>query len=41
VIAKIQDYLRDLAQRMRDDKVQTAKYIIYTVSRPHLFVGRS
>jgi hypothetical protein len=34
VIAKVHEYLRDLAQRMRDDKIQTAKYIIYTVSRP-------
>jgi len=32
VVQKIQDYLRDLAQQMREEKIPNAKYTIYTVS---------
>ena len=32
VIAKVHDYLRDLSERMREEKVPNQKYIIYTVS---------
>lgn len=32
VVGKIQSYLRELAERMREEKVPNAKYIIYTVS---------
>ena len=34
VITKIQEYLRELAQQMREEKVPNQKYIIYTVSLP-------
>ena len=32
VVGKIQAYLREMAQTMREEKIPTAKYIIYTVS---------
>lgn len=32
VVAKIHEYLRELAQQMRDGKIPNQKYIIYTVS---------
>lgn len=35
VITKIHEYLRDLAQKMREEKVATSKYIIYTVRPPN------
>ena len=31
-VSKIQDYLRTLAQQMREDKIPNQKYIIFTVS---------
>ncbi len=34
VVAQIQEYLRELAQSMRDEKIPHQKYIVYTV-RPH------
>ena len=32
VVGKIHEYLRELAQQMRDEKIPNQKYIIYTVS---------
>ena len=35
VISKVLDYLRDLAQQMREEKIPNQKYVIYTVSSPY------
>ena len=34
VVERVHEYLRDLSQRMRDEKIPAQKYIIFTVSRP-------
>lgn len=39
VVAKIHEYLRELAQQMRDEKIPNQKFIIYTVSVPLLLDG--
>lgn len=38
VVSKIHEYLRELAQKMREEKVPNQKYIIYTVSHCSLFL---
>lgn len=35
VVGKIHEYLRELSEKMRDDKIPAQNYIIYTVS-PHI-----
>ena len=36
VVEKVHEYLRELSERMREEKVAAQKYIIFTVSRPPL-----
>jgi len=35
VVGKVHDYLRELSQKMREEKIAAQKYIIFTVSNPH------
>ena len=35
VVGKVHQYLRELSQQMREEKIPNQKYIIYTVSLPH------
>jgi DNA polymerase alpha subunit A len=39
VIGKVKAYLRELAEKMREEKIPSAKYIIYTVGPPRRLVG--
>jgi DNA polymerase alpha subunit A len=41
VVGKIHEYLRELSQKMREDKVPAQKYIIYTVSIHPIFGATS
>ena len=34
VVGKVHEYLRDLAEKMKDEKIPAQKYIIFTVSSP-------